>query len=54
MIRHKNEIKFVFNFHSAGKMWFIPMSGLFPNNLEEKHPKMYQAFNEIAREANFA
>lgn len=54
MIKHKNEIKFVYNFHSAGRMWFIPFAGVFPNNLETKYPKIYQAFEEIAKEARFA
>ena len=36
LTNHKKEIKFVFNFHASGRMWFTPYVGEFPNNLQTK------------------
>lgn len=50
---HKNEIKFVYNFHSYGNKFVIPFNGKFPNDLMTQNPQIHQIFNEIVQEGNF-
>ena len=38
---HKNEIKFVYNFHSWGNMYITPYNSEVPNNLAEENPETY-------------
>jgi len=35
---NKNEIKFVYNFHSYGNLWTIPFNGKKNNDISEKYP----------------
>jgi len=47
----QKELKFVYNFHCAGKQFVIPYSGMFPNSLSQENPSMRKIFNEIVLEA---
>ena len=47
----QKELKFVYNFHCAGKQFVIPYSGMFPNSLSQENPSMMKIFNEIVIEA---
>ena len=49
----KDEIKFVYNFHSAGKLFFTPYVGQFPNSLSQEYPWISQVYDEISNEAKF-
>jgi hypothetical protein len=51
MTAHKDEIKFVYNFHTAGKVWFMPYVGQFPNTLKNDHPSIFSIFSEISKDA---
>jgi len=51
---HKQEIKFVYNLHCAGKEYIVPFNGEFPNTLPEKFPVISQIFYEIISEVEFA
>lgn len=53
LIEKKDELKFVYNFHCAGKQWFIPFNGKFPNVLTEKYQDIAEVFKEIASESKF-
>jgi hypothetical protein len=53
MISRKDEIKFVYNFHSFGNMFFKPYNGQFPYKLEKEYPDISQVFDEITEEAQF-
>ena len=37
---HKNQVKFVYNFHCSGNMYIIPFNGELPNTLPEKFPEI--------------
>lgn len=50
---HKDEIKFVYNFHSNGNMWIYPFNGRDPNDIADRAPFALLAFNEITSEATF-
>lgn len=50
---HKDEIKFVYNFHSYGNMYLWPYNGQSPNNIHEKNPEILNVFNEIFHESKF-
>lgn len=51
---HKDEIKFVYNFHCAGKQFIIPFNGEMPNTLAQRFPEINSIFMEIVNEAKFA
>lgn len=38
LTEHKNEIKFVYNFHSNGNMWIFPYNGRDANDIESRSP----------------
>jgi len=40
VVSKKEEIKFVYNFHCAGKQIIIPLNGEFPNTLATKFPEL--------------
>ena len=46
-------MKFVFNFHCAGKQFVIPYSGIIPNTLAKDHPDIKNIFSEIVNDAKF-
>lgn len=50
---HRDEIKFIYNFHSFGNMYLWPYNGKSPNNLSEKNPDINAIFNEIWSDAKF-
>lgn len=49
----KDEIKFVYNFHSNGNMWIYPFNGRDPNDIADRAPFALLAFQEIGDEATF-
>ena len=49
----KDELKFIYNFHTTGNMFFIPFAGKYPSNLMNSHPWMHKLFSEIVNEAQF-
>jgi hypothetical protein len=51
--KHKSELKFVINFHCAGKQFVIPYSGKIPNTLAQEHPDIKKIFTEIVNDADF-
>ena len=53
MEKKKDEIKFVFNFHCAGKIFVTPYSGEIPNALGKENPNIKSIFKEIINEAQF-
>lgn len=53
-ISHKDQINFVYNFHCAGMQFIIPLNGVMPNNLAQKHPEIKKIFQELVEEAQFA
>lgn len=54
LTKNKKEIKFVYNFHCAGKQYIIPFNGEFPNTMEVKFPEIKKIFDEIVSSAQFA
>lgn len=48
----KDEIKFVYNLHSSGDMFFLPFQGKYPNDLMTQSPFIHQVFSEIVQEAD--
>jgi hypothetical protein len=53
LTKHKEEMKFVFNFHCAGKQFIIPYSGEVPNTLGQEQPQIRSIFKEIVKESRF-
>jgi len=53
LMKHQDEIKFVYNFHSYGPMWVWPYNGEVKNELAESNPLAQKVFNEIWEEAKF-
>ena len=53
MTTRKNELKFVYNFHCAGKQFVIPYSGKMPNNLRKERPEIKKIFDEIVSQVQF-
>ena len=54
LTQKKNELKFVYNFHCAGKQFIIPFNGEMPNMMATKFPEISSVFKEIVQEAQFA
>lgn len=48
---HKDEIKFVMNFHAFGNLLVIPFNGNLPNDLMKARPQLHQVFSEIVNES---
>lgn len=38
LVAHKDEIKFVYNFHSFGNSWIYPYNGRGENDIEKRSP----------------
>ena len=53
LIKHKDLIKFVYNFHAYGPMYIWPYNGEFDNELSESNPVAQKVFNEIFEDAKF-
>lgn len=53
LISHKDQIKFVYNFHAYGNMYLWPYNGHSPNNIGKKNPDTLAIFNEIWRDSTF-
>lgn len=53
LTKNKDDIKFVYNFHSFGNKFVIPFNGKFPNDLMTQNPKIHEIFDEIVQEAQF-
>ena len=50
----RNELKFVYNFHCFGNMWFIPSRKEYNRKEKErKFEQLLEVFHEIATEATF-
>lgn len=50
---HKDEIKFVSNTHTFGNMWIYPFNGVERNDIQERNPTQFLAFEEILSGAQF-
>lgn len=50
---HKDEVKFVYNFHSNGNMWIYPFNGREHNDIIERAPTALCIFQEIVNESPF-
>lgn len=50
---HKDEIKFVYNFHSYGNMYLWPYNGEKPNGIGDENPGALQVYNEIWNDSHF-
>ena len=50
LIAHRDEIKFVYNFHSYGNMYLWPFNSQSPNNIATKYLTI---FNEIWEDSSF-
>lgn len=50
---HKDEIKFVYNFHSYGNMYLWPFNAKNPNNISQKNPDVLDVFMEIWNASTF-
>ena len=53
LTKNKDEIAFVVNFHSHGKMMITPMNSEFPNPLEGRSETIHHLFTEMITEAKF-
>jgi len=53
LVSHKDEIKFVYNFHAFGNMYLWPYNGQSPNNIAEKNQDTLKIFDEIWNESTF-
>jgi len=53
LISHKDEVKFVYNFHAYGNMYLWPYNGKSPNNLDKKNPDVLKVFTEIWNESDY-
>lgn len=53
MESHKDEVKFVINFHSNGNSFMWPFNGRHPNDIEKRAPGVLAIVKEIAEKANF-
>lgn len=50
---HKDEVKFVYNFHSYGNMYLWPYNGSSPNDIGQKDPEALKVFSEIWNQSKF-
>ena len=50
---HRDEIKFVMNFHAFGNLLVIPFNGNLPNDLMKARPELHQIFSEIVNDSQF-
>lgn len=53
MDAHKDEVKFVINFHSNGNSFMWPFNGRHPNDIESRAPGVLAIVKEVAEKANF-
>ena len=53
LVSHKDEIKFVYNFHAFGNMYLWPYNGDSPNTIEKRNPDVLNVFTEIWNESKF-
>lgn len=53
LVSHKEEIKFVYNFHAFGNMYLWPYNGDSPNTIEQRNPDVLNVFTEIWNESKF-
>jgi len=53
LIAHKDEIKFVYNFHAYANMWLWPYNGQAHNTISRTNPGILSVFKEIWSEADF-
>lgn len=51
--KHKDEIKFVINFHSNGNSFMWPFNGRNPNDIDERAPGVLRIMEDIVGNANF-
>lgn len=50
---HKEELKFVINYHCAGNMLVLPYNGEVPNQFAVENPESNKILQEIVKEAQF-
>lgn len=50
---HKDELKFVINFHSNGNSFMWPFNGRNPNDIEKRAPGVLSIVQDVAQNANF-
>lgn len=53
MDAHKDEVKFVINFHSNGNSFMWPFNGRKPNDIEKRAPGVLAIMKDIVANANF-
>ena len=53
LVSHKDEIKFVYNFHAYGNMYLWPYNSESPNNIGKKNPDVLSIFDEIWNDSTF-
>lgn len=53
LVSHKNQIKFVYNFHAFGNMYLWPYNSQSPNTLGAVNPDVLSVFNEIWDDSSF-
>ena len=53
LVARKDEIKFVYNFHSYANMWLWPFNSKQKNDLHIRNPAVFSIFQEIVNEAPF-
>jgi len=46
-VARREEIKFVYNFHSYGNMYLWPYNGSNPNDIETRSPGVLDIFMDI-------
>jgi len=44
LVENKDQVKFIYNFHSNGNMWIWPYNGRSTNDIETRNPGMIQIF----------
>ena len=50
---HKDELKFVINFHTSGNDFIWPFNGRQSNDIDERAPGYLQIFQDITNHAHF-
>lgn len=53
LVARREEIKFVYNFHSYGNMYLWPYNGSNPNDIETRSPGVLDIFMDIWNASTF-
>lgn len=49
VLKHKDELKLVYNLHSFGNLFILPFNGDIPSQASEKIPEQFKFFQNLIK-----